>query len=164
MSELWGSGNPTEFLSDTYFTAFDDHRYLKWDPSVPVNKDSYVSTSCRDDRNGEDVLLIGEWSLSVPDNVEWTNEWNPFNNVDFYRRWFAAQVQTYERSTNGWIFWTWKANLGDPRWSYKGKSDNTCIIFPLILMLTSLQMPLLRASLTVTSSPCSTRRYAKLVY
>lgn len=127
MSELWGSGNPTEFLSDTTFTAFDDHRYLKWDGSVPVSKDSYVSTSCSDDRNAEDPLIIGEWSLSVPDNVEWTDEWNPYNDSDFYSRWFSAQIQTYERSTNGWVFWTWKANVkfgdarGDPRWSYRGK-------------------------------------------
>ncbi|VUC28469.1 unnamed protein product [Clonostachys rosea] len=119
MSSLWGSGNPTEFLSDTTFTAFDDHRYLKWDGSVAVNKQSYISTSCADDRKAESPLFIGEWSLSVPDNVENTDEWKPANDPDFYRKWFAAQIQTYERSTEGWIFWTWKANLNDPRWSYK---------------------------------------------
>jgi hypothetical protein len=120
MSELWGSGNPTEFLSDKTFTAFDDHRYLKWS-DVPVSKDSYISTSCGDDRNAEEPLIMGEWSLSVPDNVQWTDEWNPFNDPGFYKRWFTAQIQTYERSTEGWVFWTWKGGLGDPRWSYKGE-------------------------------------------
>ena len=45
MSSLWGSGDPTEFLPSTDFTAYDDHRYLKWDPSVPVDKESYVQES-----------------------------------------------------------------------------------------------------------------------
>jgi hypothetical protein len=28
MNELWGSGNPNQYLSNTYFMAYDDHRYL----------------------------------------------------------------------------------------------------------------------------------------
>ena len=121
MSSLWGSGDPTEFLPDTTNTAYDDHRYLKWDTSVPVDKDSYISESCSDDRVAEDLVIVGEWSLSVPDDVEGTDEWSPSGNVDFYKRWFAAQIQTYERSAGGWVFWTWKASLNDPRWSYRGK-------------------------------------------
>ena len=69
MSALWGSGDPTQYLPDTTFTAYDNHRYLKWDGSVPVDKNSYISTSCGDNQNAEDPLIVGEWSLSVPDNV-----------------------------------------------------------------------------------------------
>lgn len=120
MSSLWGSGNPTEFLGDTTSTAFDDHRYLKWDTSLEVSKASFLATSCGDDRNAETPTIVGEWSLSVPDNVEWTDEWNPNTNQGFYSDWFAAQVQAYERSL-GWVFWSWKVNIGDYRWSYRGE-------------------------------------------
>ncbi|KAL5336593.1 glucan endo-1,6-beta-glucosidase B [Aspergillus crustosus] len=120
MNEQWGSGNPTEFLHDTDTTsvAYDDHRYLKWAPDVAVNKDSYVSTSCADDRGANTPTIVGEWSLSVPDDVQWTADWEPSANVEFYRRWFAVQVIAYERQL-GWVFWTWKSDLGDYRTSYR---------------------------------------------
>lgn len=124
MSSLWGSGNPNEFLPDARGpTSYDDHRYLKWDTSVTVDKDAYIKESCGDDRtaDGEDHIIVGEWSISVPDDVEGSADWSPSGNADFYKKWFAAQVQTYERSAGGWVFWTWKAALNDPRWSYKGE-------------------------------------------
>src|SRR4051812_16239942 len=66
--------------------------------------------------------IVGEFSLSVPDNVQWNGDWHPDSNKDFYNRWFAAQIIRYERDTNGWIFWSWKTQLGDYRWSYQGMS------------------------------------------
>ncbi|KAL3491054.1 glucan endo-1,6-beta-glucosidase B [Aspergillus germanicus] len=122
MNAKWGSGDPTESLSDTYFAAYDDHRYLKWDTSVAVNKGNYITASCNDDRGGNTPTIVGEWSLSVPDNVQWTAEWEPEANKDFYARWFAAQVIAYEKQA-GWVFWTWRADLGDYRWSYKDAVD-----------------------------------------
>ncbi|CCF37428.1 endo-beta-1,6-glucanase [Colletotrichum higginsianum] len=123
MSSLWGSGNPVEFLDDTYFTAFDDHRYLKWanKNDVPWTHESYISTSCADNRNGDVAgpTIVGEWSISPPDEIESSDGWNRNTQKDFYRRWFAAQVLAYERSTAGWVFWTWKAQLNDYRWSYR---------------------------------------------
>ncbi|KAL4884221.1 glycoside hydrolase superfamily, partial [Aspergillus karnatakaensis] len=121
MNQKWGSGEPTEFLTDTYFAAYDDHRYLKW-ADVAVDKETYISTSCNDDRGGNTPVIVGEWSLSVPDGVQWSGEWEPAGNVDFYKRWFAAQVVAYERQL-GWVFWTWRADLGDYRWSYKDAVD-----------------------------------------
>ncbi|GJC95730.1 endo-beta1,6-glucanase [Colletotrichum higginsianum] len=125
MSSLWGSGNPVEFLDDTYFTAFDDHRYLKWanKNDVPWTHESYISTSCADNRNGDAAgpTIVGEWSISPPDEIESSDGWNRNTQKDFYRRWFAAQVLAYERSTAGWVFWTWKAQLNDYRWSYRGE-------------------------------------------
>ncbi|KAJ2903926.1 putative endo-beta-1,6-glucanase [Zalerion maritima] len=119
MSSYWGSGNPNEYLDDLWFCAYDDHRYLKWDSSVAVSKDSYISTSCDDNRLAEWPSIVGEWSISVPDDVEWTDNWNPNSNTDFYSNWFAAQVKSYEQYTDGWVFWTWKTELGDYRWGYK---------------------------------------------
>ncbi|KAF5234846.1 hypothetical protein FANTH_11940 [Fusarium anthophilum] len=120
MGSLWGSGKPTEFLSDTSSTAFDDHRYLKWDTSVEVSHEAYIEKSCSDDRNTDGPTIVGEWSLAVPDNVEKTDAWNPQTQKEFYTKWFSAQVHAYEKNTLGWVFWTWKANLGDDyRWSYR---------------------------------------------
>lgn len=122
MNSLWGSGNPTQYIGDKSSLAFDDHRYIKWDGSVAVNKDAYIRKSCDDNRNGDGPTIVGEWSIAVPDNVEKTPEWSTSGQKDFYKRWFAAQVHSYEKYTLGWIFWTWKANLGDDyRWSYQSK-------------------------------------------
>ncbi|KAF9888501.1 hypothetical protein FE257_008608 [Aspergillus nanangensis] len=122
MNEKWGSGDPTSSLTDDYFAAYDDHRYVKWDTSVNVNKDNYITSSCNDDRGGNTPTIVGEWSLSVPDDVQWSSDWDPSTNTDFYAKWFAAQVIAYEKQL-GWVFWTWKADLGDYRWSYKDAVD-----------------------------------------
>ncbi|RDW93956.1 glycoside hydrolase family 5 protein [Aspergillus mulundensis] len=122
MNEKWGSGDPTSALSDNYFAAYDDHRYVIYDSSVAVTKDSYIAASCADNRGGNWPTIVGEWSLSVPDDVEHTADWEPSSNVDFYKRWFAAQAIAYERQ-EGWVFWAWKAELGDYRWSYKDAVD-----------------------------------------
>jgi hypothetical protein len=120
MNAKWGSGEPTQYLTDNYFAAYDDHRYLKFDNNVGVSQDNYIYTSCNDDRGGNTPTIVGEWSLAVPDNVEWTDGWNPTTQQAFYKKWFAAQVISYERQI-GWIFWTWKSQLGsDYRWSYQG--------------------------------------------
>ncbi|QGA15346.1 hypothetical protein EYB26_003003 [Talaromyces marneffei] len=118
MNNLWGSGDPTEYLTDNYFAAYDDHRYVKWDTSVAVSQDNYISTSCNDNRGGNTPTIISEWSLSVPDNVQDTAGWDPSTNKDFYAKWFVAQVITYEKQ-DGWLFWSWKSELGDYRWSYQ---------------------------------------------
>ncbi|KAM0077056.1 hypothetical protein ACKRZS_011210 [Fusarium odoratissimum] len=122
MGSLWGSGKPTEFLRDTSFTAFDDHRYLKWDTSVEASHGAYIKKSCSDDRNTDGPTIVGEWSLAVPDDVEKTDAWNPQTQKEFYTKWFSAQVHAYEENTLGWVFWTWEASLGDDyRWSYRGE-------------------------------------------
>ncbi|KAH8587557.1 putative endo-beta-1,6-glucanase [Bisporella sp. PMI_857] len=118
MNAQWGSGDPNQYLTNLYFAAYDDHRYLKW-AGTPVSQSSYISTSCSDNRGGNTPTVVGEFSLSVPDNVQWTDGWHPNTQQAFYKKWFAAQVIAYERYTIGWIFWTWKAQLGDYRWSYQ---------------------------------------------
>ncbi|OOO07157.1 glycoside hydrolase family 5 [Aspergillus oryzae] len=118
MDGAWGAGDPHEHLTDDYYAAYDNHRYLKWDPRVEVSKDSYIKTSCNDNVATNWPAIIGEWSLGVPDNVQETADWKPYSNLDFYQKWFAAQVQNYEQH-QGWIFWTWKTQLDEYRWSYR---------------------------------------------
>lgn len=122
MDQSWGAGDPKAYLTDQYFAAYDNHRYLKWDTSVPVTYDGYISTSCNDNvaSDGDTPVIVGEWSISVSDAVESSSAWEPWsgNNNAFYKKWWAAQVIAYEKQA-GWIFWSWKAELGDYRWSYK---------------------------------------------
>lgn len=119
MDKAWGSGDPTKYLKDTYYAAYDDHRYLKW-ANVEPSKKKYIQTSCSDNLDSNTPNIVGEWSLSPSSEVEKSDDWNPDSNKDFYKKWFAAQITSYEKQ-QGWIFWTWKAELNDYRWSYKGK-------------------------------------------
>jgi len=121
MNGLWGSGDPNQNMPNQYFMAYDDHRYTKYDTSVAVSQSAYISDACHNNRNSdnETPTIVGEFSLSVPDSVQWSSGWDPSTQQSFYSQWFAAQVLNYEQDTNGWIFWTWKSQLGDYRWSYQ---------------------------------------------
>ncbi|KAK5996164.1 Glucan endo-1,6-beta-glucosidase B [Cladobotryum mycophilum] len=123
MGKSWGSGDPTTALPNTDSVAFDDHRYYKWDGSVPANKNGYMSAACRDRR--EPGIIVGEWSLGVADSVESNGEMgirNRSDQADWYKKWWAAQVIAFEKSA-GWVFWTWKCNwingFDEWRWCYK---------------------------------------------
>lgn len=124
MGSAWGAGNPKEFLpSGAESVAFEDHRYQKWDSSIALTHEAFISDACTSDRNpnNETPMLVTEWAISPPDSVEnsdpaWRRDGG---NDDFYRKWFRAQVTGYERTTAGWTYWNWKAELGDWRWSYR---------------------------------------------
>lgn len=120
MNAKWGVGDPTQYLTNNYLAAYDDHRYLKWDTSVTVSQAGYLSASCDDDRGGNTPTIVGEWSLSIATDHQSDSEFWPLaSNLKFYQEWFAAQVQAYEKSDiSGWVFWSWKAQLDDARWSY----------------------------------------------
>lgn len=118
MNAKWGSGNPADYLPNNYFAAYDDHRYIKYDTSVATSHDAYISASCNDDRGGNTPTIVGEWSLSPNSDVENDSDWTASDNIAFYQEWFGAQVQAYEKQ-QGWIFWTWKTDLNDPRWGYR---------------------------------------------
>ncbi|XXH04841.1 mRNA binding protein puf3 [Hypoxylon texense] len=124
MGSLWGAGNPKEFLpSGAESLAFEDHRYQKWDPSIPLTHAAFLADACTSDRNpgnDESPMLVTEWAISPPDRVENSDPaWRRDGNDDFYRRWFRAQAAGYERAAAGWTYWNWKAQLGDWRWSYR---------------------------------------------
>ena len=121
MSKTWGAGEPTQSLKTTDGTAYDDHRYIKWANNQQQTKDAYKQTSCNDNRGGDKgPVVVGEWSLSAPldSSQEKSPEWDPSKNKDWYKGWFAAQVVSYAKQY-GWIYWTWKTQLNDPRWDYQ---------------------------------------------
>lgn len=123
MNTAWWSGDPNSNLPSGYTnTVYDDHRYIKWANAQGQDKDSYMRTSCHDDRGSSDgPTITGEWSLSVDDANADNANWAVASNKDWYLGWFAAQARSYELQY-GWIFWTWKIApyLDDPRWSFKG--------------------------------------------
>lgn len=118
MNTGWWSGDPKEYLpSDASNLLFDDHRYIKWANDQGQDHDSYMRTSCNDDRSGDGDVITGEWSLSAPLTGGDDPYWNPSSNKDWYLGWFAAQARSYEKQY-GWVFWSWKM-VGDSRWSFK---------------------------------------------
>lgn len=121
MDSAWGAGNPQSALSGKTGVVFDSHRYLKW-ANIAHTKDNYIATSCKD-TFGQDAntpIMIGEWSISVKTELEWNSDFDPnaSANKAFYKRWWAAQVTSYEKQL-GWAFWSWKTQLNDYRWGYK---------------------------------------------
>ncbi|KAF3010966.1 hypothetical protein E8E13_010476 [Curvularia kusanoi] len=125
MDSTWGAGNPRQNLpQDASNLAFDNHRYLTYSPT-PATKNDYLRASCGDEFPSDTdnkPLVIGEWSLAIKQEAEWSDEFSPIKeeNHEWYRQWWAAQVRAYEKQ-KGWVFWSWKAELGgDWRWSYQG--------------------------------------------
>ena len=104
---------------------------MKWsddnginDPGTGQTPAAYLKESCIDDRSGNWPTIVGEFSLSVADNLQYQSDFTPNSNVAWYQKWFAAQIIAYENQ-EGWIFWNWKADwiggVNDWRWSYQGK-------------------------------------------
>lgn len=123
MDTLWGAGNPQPALSKYTGIVYDDHEYLKWNPGLnktnPTKK-SYLSFACSDDR-GTDGLTpktVGEWSMSIDDAHQDTAEFAANSkNAAYYTKLFSALQQSFEKEA-GWIYWSWKVQFNDYRWSY----------------------------------------------
>lgn len=120
MGTDWGSGEPTVNIADLTNIAYDDHVYVEYTPGVPQTKAGYLNFSCSENGSSYGPTIVGEWSLAVNATLKDTNEWDPIMNVDWYRKWWAAQVMAYEKGA-GWVFWTWKTtgSLNDSRWDYQ---------------------------------------------
>jgi glucan endo-1,6-beta-glucosidase len=102
MDGLWGSGDPNTYLASTTNIAYDDHNYVKYS-GVAQSQAAYLAHSCTDDRSGNSPVFVGEWSLSVDSAIEHTADWDPNTHVNWYKKWWAAQVMQYEKSANGWV-------------------------------------------------------------
>ena len=126
MDAAWDSGDPNEYLTDNdTFRAYDDHRYLKYDDKVGNTLSDYLRASCPDDIDGDSngPTIVGEFSLSPKTELQNHRDFATTDaNKAWYTQWFEAQVQAYEKPM-GWIFWSWRADLNDWRWSYKGELD-----------------------------------------
>ncbi|EGX52505.1 hypothetical protein AOL_s00043g294 [Orbilia oligospora ATCC 24927] len=122
MDEMWGSGNPNQAIKEgSELMSYDYHKYVKWDTSVTPTRESYMTYSCTADLGCKKPLIVGEWSLSVPDNMQESEMFKTSgaDAVEWFGKWFVAQQQMYERSGLGWVFWNWKTELGDWRWGYR---------------------------------------------
>ncbi|KAH7128089.1 glycoside hydrolase family 5 protein [Dactylonectria estremocensis] len=114
MSSKWDSGDPrsNSAVAGDSFTAFDDHNYIGFALSNTGDQNALMHSACTDSRvvSGQDFTFTGEWSMTS--GVDW-------NNAAFFTKWFTAQQQLYEKpGMAGWVFWTWKTELNDPRWTY----------------------------------------------
>ena len=123
MDGLWGAGNPQSNIQNDGRVVYDDHNYVGGavTASHPNAKQAdYMYYTCYLDNrlsDGNTPKIVQEYSLTV--NAENSDEfrWQSTQNQAFYKQWFIAQQRLYEQ-TNGWIFWTWKNQLNDPRWDY----------------------------------------------
>ncbi|RAL66804.1 hypothetical protein DID88_007587 [Monilinia fructigena] len=77
MNQGWGSGDPNTGLTDCVSLAYDEHRYLKWS-SVDVSQSAYLQSSCTYDpiSSTGGPTIVGEFSLSPPDDVQDTADWS----------------------------------------------------------------------------------------
>lgn len=115
MSSKWDSGNPRDNsdVANDKLTSYDDHNYIGF--ALGDNDDdqsALMRSACTDNRvvNGQDFAITGEWSM--------TSKVDP-SNADFFKKFFTAQQQLYEKpGMSGWVYWTWKTELNDPRWTY----------------------------------------------
>jgi hypothetical protein len=123
MDKLWGSGNPKSNLPGDSAIIFDDHNYVGGAVKAihsNAKQGDYMYYTCYTDNrlsDGDTPKIVQEWSLTVSDQDTTEFNWGLSQNVAFYEQWFVAQMRLYEQ-TNGWIFWTWKTELNDPRWDY----------------------------------------------
>ncbi|KAK1479563.1 endo-beta-1,6-glucanase [Colletotrichum cuscutae] len=102
-----------------YKDAYTRIRQVEKDLNVARNNYVHIQMMNTNWGSGNPVEFLSD-TIAVPDNVESTDGWSPSKQKAFYKKWFAAQVYSYEKSTAGWVFWTWKTALGDDyRWSYK---------------------------------------------
>ncbi|EUC29967.1 glycoside hydrolase family 5 protein [Bipolaris zeicola 26-R-13] len=124
MDTLWGAGNPKSHLpANATRIVYDDHNYIGG-AVIAKNPDAkqadYMYYTCfEDDRlsDGDTPKMVQEWSLTVKNEYSAEFDWKLAQNEAFYKQWFVAQQRLYER-TNGWIFWSWRTQLNDPRWDY----------------------------------------------
>lgn len=114
MSNKWDSGDPrtSATVANDPFTAFDDHNYIGFALANGGDQYSLMHSACTDSRlvNGESFDITGEWSMTS--SVDWQDS-------SFFSKFFTAQQQLYETpGMSGWVYWTWKTELNDPRWTY----------------------------------------------
>jgi hypothetical protein len=123
MDNLWGAGNPKEYLPADDKIIYDDHNYVGGAVTAThsdAKQGDYMYYTCYLDNrlsNGLTPKMVQEYSLTVTKENDPEFKWDNPSNEAFYKQWFIAQQRLYEQ-TNGWIFWTWKNQLNDPRWDY----------------------------------------------
>ncbi|KAG5913691.1 hypothetical protein E4U42_000925 [Claviceps africana] len=115
MSRYWQAGDPRAMATIQFDgrIAYDDHKYI----GITIgddraNQSKLMRWACIHDRlmHDQEIALTGAWSMTSGVSAD---------NADFFRKFFTAQQQLYEESgMSGWVYWTWKTELNDPRWTY----------------------------------------------
>ncbi|KAI0011707.1 glycoside hydrolase family 5 protein [Xylariaceae sp. FL0662B] len=114
MSSKWDSGDArdTAAVAGDPSTGFDDHNYIGFAQGNTGDQYTLMHSACTDSRvvSGQDFSITGEWSMTS--GADW-------HDAAFFTRFFTAQQQLYEKpGMAGWVYWTWKTELNDPRWTY----------------------------------------------
>ncbi|KAI1083914.1 glycoside hydrolase family 5 protein [Whalleya microplaca] len=114
MSSKWDSGDArtNSNVANDPMTGFDDHNYIGFAQQNTGDQYTLLHSACTDTRvvSGQDFEITGEWSMTS--GADWSD-------AAFFKKFFTAQQQLYEKpGMNGWIYWTWKTELNDPRWTY----------------------------------------------
>ncbi|KAM0755563.1 hypothetical protein T439DRAFT_320261 [Meredithblackwellia eburnea MCA 4105] len=117
---MQNSGDPSQNLDKTdIHVIYDGHQYVKYTSTQPTRA-AYLKFSCSDDRSSSNSpTIVGEFSLSPADETGSEFSLDREDAPAWYLQWFSSQVLAYEKHTAGWCFWSWKTDLGDPRWDYR---------------------------------------------
>ncbi|GAA5888583.1 hypothetical protein JCM6882_009005 [Rhodosporidiobolus microsporus] len=118
MDKAWGSGDPTKSIDTSDRVVYDDHNYAQWivDESERT-RDGYLKYLCTNTRSTDmDPVIVGEWSLSTIGGGDL--EADSDGAQEFFQQFAAAQMGAAEKSA-GWVFWSWKTELGSSQWGYK---------------------------------------------
>ncbi|KAN0062687.1 hypothetical protein ACQY0O_004882 [Thecaphora frezii] len=115
--------------------ALDTHHYQAWAPYRGLSYSGHIKAACS---TGESLartkaihpVVVGEFSLGIETRCvpyqdcagrTMTDDLYTLNSDQqnaFARRFWEAQMQTFEGSGNGWIFWSWKGE-STAAWSYQ---------------------------------------------
>ncbi|ORY70599.1 glycoside hydrolase superfamily, partial [Leucosporidium creatinivorum] len=118
MDKAWGGGDPTTDIDTTNHVVFDDHGYAQW-IATEQSRSGYLDYLCTTTRSTDmSPIIVGEWSLSAMEDQNDEFKLDSDGATAFYQQFAAAQLLSAEKGV-GWIFWSWKTELGDPRWSYQ---------------------------------------------
>ncbi|GAA6014029.1 hypothetical protein JCM11491_003493 [Sporobolomyces phaffii] len=120
MSKSWGSGDPSAHINTDDHVAYDDHLYTQWIvQDWQRTRQGYLDFLCKTGRTTDmsGPVIAGEWSLSTigGGELETTSD----GALEFFQKFAAAQIYAGEKGA-GWIFWSWKTELGSSTWDYQG--------------------------------------------
>jgi glucan 1,3-beta-glucosidase len=121
--------NSKTFPDGTY--AIDTHRYQAFAPQLYDLKtfEQHIQYACGLQKelstvqDNDFATIVGEWALGLVTKPIYdtmaeslASQNNNSQNL-FYRRFYEAQVTTYEKA-GGWIYWNWKTHSA-AAWSYQ---------------------------------------------
>ena len=138
--------SPENTIMDTHiYQIFNDHQVtMTWEEKIKATCDQGNELASYTARQDGFRTYVGEWTTSFTDCAKWLNGRGVGARLDgtragsqflmscdeitgtmdkfsddyktWLRRYWDAQTIAFERG-NGWVYWTWKAEIAD-EWSY----------------------------------------------